>query len=507
VTRRKFGHSEEFFGVPIVPYHSLMLTDSPPRKNRQGFLESDRIKTLDLPPNGHLLDIVKRLESAMKSDSIRDIRSACANFLTTASDFYKVPNCGIRVLTARPLRVRENWSTELFGDYHPDAMLIRVWMRTAVRKEVTSFGTFLSTLTHEFVHHLDFKHFGFADSWHTRGFYARAAALYPHARGTPLKRLVWVRMGDRWRIDWVRTNRGRCYPSIGAKLGAIFCMLNRFAVTLIAVFISLHAAGAQQTSPEQDAKSTPGQAQTIFDFHNGLWVNLHHFLYMAAQASSGRVGHPQGDTADAEELTKLSESEQKDWNAARSYYASSLVHRDLLMDSGMEKIKNELEDEESSDLKNADIPPELKSVLLSAAPVYRKHWWPRHEMLNGDWISQLEPLVGRYGASLSQSLAKIYDVPWPQQPIRVDVVAYANWAGAYTTLYLTRATISSLNSANQGTAALEIVFHESSHAMMTRLMSDIDAAQKSATEQHSREYGRDFGTKYFSILLVNWLLS
>jgi hypothetical protein len=187
-----------------------MFTDSPPRKNRAGFLESDRIKTLDLPQNGHLLDIAKRLESAMKADRIPDVRSACADFLATASEFYKVPNSGIRVLAARPLRVRETYSTELFGDYQPDTMLIRVWMRTAVRKKVTSFGTFLSTLCHEFCHHLDFKKLGFADSWHTRGFYERAAALYHHARGTPQKRLFWVRMsGERWRIDWPRTNRSR----------------------------------------------------------------------------------------------------------------------------------------------------------------------------------------------------------------------------------------------------------------------------------------------------------
>ena len=47
------------------------------------------------------------------------------------------------MLAARPVRVRENWATELFGDYDPENMLIRLWMRTAVRKEITSFGTFL----------------------------------------------------------------------------------------------------------------------------------------------------------------------------------------------------------------------------------------------------------------------------------------------------------------------------------------------------------------------------
>jgi hypothetical protein len=185
-----------------------MLTDSPPRKNRAGFLESESIKTLDLPQNMDLLDIAKGLEYAMKADSIRAVRSACTEFLKNASNFYKVPACGIRVLAARPLRVQERGTFELFGDYAPDAGVIRVWMRTAVRKEVTSFGTFLSTLCHEFCHHLDFTRFGFVDSWHTRGFYERAAVLYHHARGTPLKRLVWIPVPrGRWRIDWVRTNR------------------------------------------------------------------------------------------------------------------------------------------------------------------------------------------------------------------------------------------------------------------------------------------------------------
>ena len=186
-----------------------MFTEAPPRKYRSQFLESDHIKTLDLPQDGHLQEICQRLESAMKADTIRDVRSACAGFLATASKFYEVPLSGVRVLAARPLRTREHGTFELFGDYAPDSMLIRVWMRTAVRKEVTSFGTFVSTLSHEFCHHLDFQKFGFSDSWHTRGFYERAAILYHHARGTPLKKLFWIPVaGGRWRIDWQRTNRG-----------------------------------------------------------------------------------------------------------------------------------------------------------------------------------------------------------------------------------------------------------------------------------------------------------
>jgi len=160
-----------------------MLTDSPPKKTKLSqFVQSERSRTLDLPQHGHLIIITKSLESAMKTGTTADVRHACAEFLDAASKFYKVPECGIRVLAARPLRVRENWTSELFGDYSPQTMLIRVWMRTAVKKEITSFGTFLSTLCHEFCHHLDFQRFGFLDSWHTRSFYERVAALYHHAR-------------------------------------------------------------------------------------------------------------------------------------------------------------------------------------------------------------------------------------------------------------------------------------------------------------------------------------
>jgi hypothetical protein len=195
-----------------------MLTDAPPRSaNRAGFAESDRRSTLELPQGSELIECAKAIESAVEAESRTAVRRACAEFLDFTSGFYGVRMPGVKVLAARPLRVRNDWATELFGDYHLQKMAIRVWMRTAVRKEVTSFGTFLSTLCHEFCHHLDLQGFGFADSWHTRGFYERAAALYHGARGTPRKRLFWVPVsGGRWRIDWPRTNRGALPPAFSS---------------------------------------------------------------------------------------------------------------------------------------------------------------------------------------------------------------------------------------------------------------------------------------------------
>jgi hypothetical protein len=45
-----------------------MVTDASPRKtNSAGFLESDRIKTLDLPQDGCLPKIANSIEEAMKA--------------------------------------------------------------------------------------------------------------------------------------------------------------------------------------------------------------------------------------------------------------------------------------------------------------------------------------------------------------------------------------------------------------------------------------------------------
>ena len=84
-----------------------------------------------------------------------DVRRSSAEFLDATSEFYKVPACGVRVLAARPLRVPRELVERTFRRLHSnDAADPRV-DEDSVRKEVTSFGTFLSSLCHEFCHHLE----------------------------------------------------------------------------------------------------------------------------------------------------------------------------------------------------------------------------------------------------------------------------------------------------------------------------------------------------------------
>jgi hypothetical protein len=248
----------------------------------------------------------------------------------------------------------------------------------------------------------------------------------------------------------------------------------------------------------------PASFTNLFDFHSGSWINLHHFLYWQALVSKPQEGSHSLALSEADnvELQQLSPTERASWDAAVSYYTNSSSQRDLLFDDSMITTKNQLEEaEDSPDLAGAQIPTDLKVALLRVAPIYKNHWWPRHDAENRRWIAQLKPLVEQYGSTLTKKMVSIYDQPWPQYPVRVDAVTYANWAGAYTTLHPTRPTISTTDPANQGMAALEIVFHETSHGMMDKVTDAIHVAEANLNAHRSKGGAFHSGSIWHAVLL------
>jgi hypothetical protein len=216
----------------------------------------------------------------------------------------------------------------------------------------------------------------------------------------------------------------------------------------------------------------------VFELHSGFWINLHHTLYQQARkrrdpkaAPSVAVPGPAFATPSA--ATRRNKTEQLAWDAAVSYYAANYADKDLLFNTEMILLKNQLGDFEGCDelsgtrLKTCDagLPAKLTQILEAAATVYRAHEWPDHDRANRKWIAQVAPLVREQGLGLSERLADIYQARWPTEKIRVDVSAYANSQGAYTTLDPLRVVISSADPRNQGSAALEILFHEASHGI------------------------------------------
>jgi len=248
----------------------------------------------------------------------------------------------------------------------------------------------------------------------------------------------------------------------------------------------------QPAAAAQSSSSAFGQLP-VFEFHSGFWINLHHTLYSEAKQ---RAANPPAATATAkppaplaaskpktmrDSSTPLTSAEQSAWDDAVAYYAANYADRDLLFNHDLVVLKNLLEDLEDCDdlagthkkICDAGLPPNLTQILDSAAPVYRAHLWPDHDRANRRWIARVAPLVEEQGVGISERLAFIYEAKWPNGKTRVDVSAFANWAGAYTTLDPLRVTISSTDPRNQGDEALEVLFHEASHGLAEPVQSAI----------------------------------
>jgi hypothetical protein len=251
--------------------------------------------------------------------------------------------------------------------------------------------------------------------------------------------------------------------------------LHRFSLSLAMALLTCVSAGAHQ---EIDSAYGP---LPVFELHSGFWTNLHHTLYHEARQRSAAPNNASTPAKSSGPALKrapdsaqiLTPEEQKAWDAAISFYTANYAGKDLLFNTEMALLKNQLGDFEDCDeltgrkKKSCDagLPGKIAQVLEAAAPVYRAHWWPEHDRANRRWVARVAPLIRERGVGLSQRLADIYQARWPKEKIRVDVSAYANAAGAYTTLDPLRVTISSTDPRNQSAAALEVLFHEASHGI------------------------------------------
>jgi hypothetical protein len=237
------------------------------------------------------------------------------------------------------------------------------------------------------------------------------------------------------------------------------------------------AAPARLAKPSQSTQAV-SSAYRLFVFHSGLWINLHHFLYeQAAIAAAGPEGTPhEAELArDAAMTSGLSDDERRTWLTAVGYYRANMLQHDLLGDPMMNRLKNHLEDEEDSNtVSTADFDSGLIDILNQAGPIYRAHWWPEHDHSNRFWIDTVNALVNQQGDVISQQIAHAFETPWPDSPLRVDVVAYANFAGSYTTLHPSRVTVSSVDGGNQEIAALEVLFHAAAATLIEQVNTIVE---------------------------------
>lgn len=157
--------------MPFAYYAKL----SPARQKI--YRRSDATEMPPLPPGVQAGAIVAAIRDSLVREDVEAVRRACQSLVDALAAGYKVPPIRVTVLAKRP----SNDYGELHGLYEPEEgrtpARITVWMRTAAKKQVVAFKTFLRTLVHEVGHHLDYELFRLEETFHTEGFYKRESQL------------------------------------------------------------------------------------------------------------------------------------------------------------------------------------------------------------------------------------------------------------------------------------------------------------------------------------------
>jgi hypothetical protein len=243
----------------------------------------------------------------------------------------------------------------------------------------------------------------------------------------------------------------------------------KYRVLAPLVFVALFLISSWAT-PVATATS-PGR--DLFDFHVDKWMSLHHFAYHAARSLSR--DEPPGLVAlDPNDLQLLSREVATQFAPLAKAYAP-YVRESILHSATTRSIAKDLK--ESPDHISDE---KLKAELENFMPVYEAYFWPRHRKWATQFTGPLDIQLERYGKQMVSRLTSYLEQDWPDKPIRVDIVPYANWAGAYTDDNPPHITLAS-SDADISKHAFEMVFHEASHT--SPLAHSIDLAAKQALHE------------------------
>ena len=219
---------------------------------------------------------------------------------------------------------------------------------------------------------------------------------------------------------------------------------------------------AAQGGPPQTPAGKP-----LFRFHNGLRVNLHHFLYVLGRARNGEPDSQRRAVVNAprdlDGFDRLDARERQSWEDAIAFYRSGPSKSDVLFDAELVRVTRALAAaDDAAPLEAIDIPKPFREALEGAEPAYRKVWWARHARANQARIAGLEDLLARYGRAISGRLTRAYQREWTDTGFVVEIAAYSNWAGAYSASG-GPIVMSSTDEGSAGSLGLEIIFHEAMH--------------------------------------------
>lgn len=216
-----------------------------------------------------------------------------------------------------------------------------------------------------------------------------------------------------------------------------------------------------------------------FQIHDSFWMSLHQTLIADA-----------GGFADLDRSV-LSQQESGVWDDAVRSYRDAAPGRSMYFERPM-MITSDLLTQVADDASILGVDPPMAEVLLTAAPIYRKHWWASHTKANAFFIARVSGMLDESAEELIAAHEAVYGESWPDR-IRVYVTPYGGSLGAYSMGGKEGGwivTVSSLDRGHYGLGALEVIFHEASHSIVHPRHGTVAAALKMAAGE-GREPPRD----------------
>lgn len=246
-------------------------------------------------------------------------------------------------------------------------------------------------------------------------------------------------------------------------------MRNIVVLLLLLVF----GGGSQAQAQKAVAKKVALPESKYFDFQSNAELNAHLFLYNKAMACKFKKT-PNDSLAHIalKEKTKgISARELSVLNAVLVFYRDSLLNRDLLFDSLMRDFSDKLVSGSSSMVRWQ---VKAKEAVSTFDPYFKKLLWNEIEATNKKWMAANLAQIVKLETQIVPELERIYQTKLPAEKIRVDLVDYATWAGAYSfNDRFCHIVLSTSHRSNQGDLSAEVLFHETSHFLVDKLVAMI----------------------------------
>ena len=212
-------------------------------------------------------------------------------------------------------------------------------------------------------------------------------------------------------------------------------------------------------------------------FESDLQINLHHFLYELAR-----------DDKYFETMLediRLSSVDKYSLTSTVDIYKSKMDIRHILFDRG------EIPQITSKVLAHDVIKGEtsIGKALKSFQPIYQRLYWEEHDKRNKEWIEELKPKIDRFGKQIKVELEQIFAGSLFSQKSHLISVVYKPGIrhGAYTSSRSMQTVVNSTYEDFQNWYALELTFHEVSHALSVNKQSKFYKSIKSVLNRKGLE--------------------